>query len=491
MAESIQSIHRRIYTDPNPDTYLQPHPFDLLTRPGARRNSSYTGDTGLGDTGKGITIAEQNGLMVVRFGRVFSIRANGGSNAGHHMWMSVNGRPVEFLANQLPAGVSQKGCEAWTSRACVFNPGDALAEIARNERLFGGSMPGQYFVDERVPLSLDTHRALDINDGSTGRGIGPAYGDFYQRKDVTLKDLMGEHWGRDMRRHYREKRAIIEATMKKELKKMGAKSAREVLVKRLDNSRVPLGNESEFLDRLSEDRKGIAPYVRSDAKERYQEVWDNEDLPVTIEEGQGPGLDPYAGIRGDVTSSRPSSRNIHDGTYGVVQGEDIALRIGVLKIDHMSSVGSRWLPGQMPEDLSDYFQKVHGEVGKTTLRLRDCYYLALPMIQSWRRTAAYNALVVGYLDSPVEDQPIPVTASYTDRRTGKPAVFLPYQDRVNDLVPEYVEMPGWNGQEAAKAKTPSDLPLNSRLALAFVSEVLDAPVVMARNGKFVGNNIRW
>lgn len=146
------------------ETYTEPIIGNPFERSGARENSVYIGDTAFGDSGKGIVTAEFNRLFAVRFGQVYSLRVNGGANAGHDMEIDS----IPFLVNQLPAAVGQENGVAIITHGMVFNPRDAVLEIARTMETFDGRMPGQLQIDDRTPLCLDTHRVLDTADGSTG-----------------------------------------------------------------------------------------------------------------------------------------------------------------------------------------------------------------------------------------------------------------------------------------------------------------------------------
>lgn len=456
------------------EPYTKPIVDNPFERAGARKNSVYIGDTAFGDSGKGIVTAEFNRLFAVRFGRVYSLRVNGGGNAGHDM--EIDGVP--FLVNQLPAAVGQENAVALITRGMVFNPRDAVLEIERTIKTFGGRIPGQLQIDDRTPLCLDTHRVLDTADGSTGRGIGPAYADVYGRKEVTIRDLFSEDWERILGNHFDEKIQIIRSILQTDF-----------LVKRLDNTQVPLGNKDEFLGRLAEDRVVLRPYINPDMRGTLQKVWANENIPVTIEEAQGPGLDPFFGVRPDVTSSRPSVRHVHDGTHGVIFGEDIALRLGVTKTLYMSSVGSRWLPGQMPIEEANYYHKEFDEFGKTTKRKRGIYYLSLPIMQALRKFANYDYLVATHIDAARSDVSVKIVSNFTNQ-TGEVVNYSFYQDEIDKLIANFIELPGWDGEATKRAKRPEELEQNARRFLGFLSKNV-APVIMARTGKNLGSNIVW
>jgi adenylosuccinate synthase len=487
--EVVLRAYSNLSENSEPDIYSKPFIDNPFLKRGKRKNSVYIGDTAFGDSGKGIVTAEFNRMFVEQFGTVYSIRFNGGANAGHHMF--IDG--VEFLANQLPTAVAQKGAVGIITRGEYFHPGDGRLEIERTKQAFGGEMPGSLIIDERAPLVMDTDRALDVMKGSTGRGMGPAAANFDMRCDLTLKDLMADNWGELFKEHYTWKQAVIEATFKdlieekrKEVRDFGAK---DFLIKRLDNSQQKLGTREDFLSRLAEDREYLNDYVVSSVKDMLQEKWKDQKIPFTIEEAQGPGLDPYFGIRPDVSSTRPTSRNVHDGTYGVIYGKDIALKLGVSKTVYMSSVGARWLPGEMPEDEASFFHNDFGEFGKTTGRKRGIYYLSLPILRALRKFANYDYLVATHIDA-ATNNPISLISHYTNINTGWEGDYSPYQDEINQLKAYYIEMPGWDGLRISEAKKPSDLDLNARRYLSLLSQTV-APVIMARNGKKLGNNIKW
>lgn len=441
-----------------------------LERPGSRKNSVYIGDTAFGDSGKGSVASKFNRFFVDNFGLVTSLKANGSANAGHHM--VIDG--VEFLANQLPSSVAQKHSLGIITRGMLLAPHDLYSEIERTKRTFWGEMPGELKIDERVPLALDTHRALDRLNGSTGRGVGPGYGDFYARKDLTLKDLLSDNWGAKFREHYFEKAQIFNALYQRDLANQE--------VAGLDNVKSRVGTVNEFLDKLVFDRDYLQRFATSNAKGLIQSIWQDERSPITIEESQGPGLDPYAGIRPDVTSSRPTSRNVHDGTWMVIFGENIALRLGVTKTTYMSSVGSRNLPGEMEKEDASWIQEEFGEKGKTTGRLRGIYHLSIPILRALKRFANYDFLVATHLDASRENNPIKYVYLYTDAANKTTQrEYEPYQDRINELHPNYITMPGWDGEKTKTSREFFELPRNAKAVINLLSQKV-APVIMATTG---------
>jgi len=214
---------------------------------------------------------------------------------------------------------------------------------------------------------------------------------------------------------------------------------------------------------------------------------------MTFEEAQASGLDPYLGIRPDVTSTRVSSRFICDGTGGVINGNRIAARVGVSKTVYASVVGSKnkKLPGMMDPESAGYYQEEFGEKGKTTRRLRSIYHMPLAFMAALREFADYDFLIATHIDAARKDVPVKYMSEVYDRETGEPGRYSQYQDEMDKLEGRFVEFPGWDGGEAEAARTPADLDPNVRRVIAFLGDAMKAPVLMARNGGSVGNNILW
>jgi adenylosuccinate synthase len=170
-----------------------------------RPNSISVEDVFFGDSGKGSVVAKFNHLLSRKWD-VVSLRYNGGANAGHETLLY--GKSI--VTHQLPMGVIQEGVTAIISRGMLIHPEDLVTEIADVETTLGSKLPGKLVIDERVPLGLDTHRALetalnrqsDGGKGSTGRGISPGYASVYERVAVTAKDLFSDNWKEVFRTHY-------------------------------------------------------------------------------------------------------------------------------------------------------------------------------------------------------------------------------------------------------------------------------------------------
>lgn len=462
----------------NPNEYFESVNIGLLKHPKNRRPFSISvEDLFFGDSGKGAVIAKINRRMKRLSGSVFSLRYNGGSNAGHET--KIDG--IEVATHQLPTGVLEEGVMGIMLRGQVIHPQDLVTEIKVVEKAFG-KVPGKLKIDDNTPLALDTHRAKEAVDkcffegtnGATGSGIADAYADFYKRQDLTIFDLMSEDWEEVFLKHYRYYQRQLTG-FDVELSEV------RIPVLTPDGTRNTrrVGTEVEFIERLAENRNHLRKFVHPRLDRLLQEIWRNPQNAVTLEGAQGTGLDPWHGVRPDITASRPMSSNIIDATYGVVQPDAIALRAAVMKTTYMSSVGTRVLPTTLSEEDRSWIQHDFNEVGKSTGRKRGIYEVSMPMADYFKKVAGFDFLIPTHLDASKPDIPVRVITHYTDPG-GKERPYSPYQRHLNKLTPYAVEFPGWDGNAVKKVRDFHQLPEETLRYLAFISCV--APIVMVTHG---------
>ena len=446
-----------------------------------RPNCLSVEDVFFGDSGKGSVVAKFNEILGQHNKKLVSLRFNGGGNAGHET--KVYGKTV--VTHQLPTGIIKENCTAIISRCMLIHPEDLLTEIAEVKKTLGGSLPGNLLIDDRVTLSLDTHRALEsaLNSvttggkGSTGRGIATGYASHYERISVTMKDLLENDWQDTFGKHY-DLYAKFLVGFGKEF------NLENVLVATYGKdkgSKRAVGTRAEFLDRLAFAKAKVKKYVSDEIFDLLSTAWRNSSTPITLEGAQGAGLDPYHGVYPDITASRPTSRSINDATYNIILPENISVRVAVMKTTYMSSVGKRVLPDQKNETTEKWIQEAFDEKGRSTGRLRDIYSVSIPIAQYLRRAAGFNYVVATHLDASKVDVPITVINYYIDKATGAKKPYMPYQDELDQLKAHTTSFKGWDGEQVKTIKTPAKLPSTAKTYLAFISKNI-APVLMATTG---------
>ena len=467
----------------------QPKVSINTTPNGFRSNCVCVEDAFFGDSGKGAVVAKFNKLLNKKKNLV-SIRFNGGANAGHE---SKLGEKL-VVTHQLPMGVIAEGATAIISRGMVIHPEDLLTEISNIEEILGGELPGKLIVDDRVTLALDTHRGFEaaLNSfttggrGSTGKGISPSYSSHYERISITLKDLLANDWEENLKGHYQLYQSLISG--------FGSETqminTQVPILSKVKSEKRKVGSEKVFIERLKYARDKVRRYSSSDLPELLENVWKNEKIPVTIEGAQGAGLDPYHGVYPDVTASRPLSRFLNDATYNIILPEHIFHRVAVMKTTYMSSVGIRELPAERDAVLEKWIQETFDERGRTTGRLRDIFPVSIPIATYLRKAAGYKFIVATHFDASKKDQKIKVVLGYVDKKTGKEKPYLPYQDYLDTLKPEFVEFDSWDGSRVAQAKSIEDLPKEARTYLTFLGAAI-APVLLCTFGPGLDEYLSW
>lgn len=484
-SNDITKLYQELQSEKNTSVLSQTLPKNPLFETKNKRPLSVSiEDAFFGDSGKGRVTVEFN-QMLAKKGKLFSVRYNGGANAGHECYMNDK----VIVTHQLPMALIEEGATGIIGRGVVMHPDDLLTELTHMQSQFGGKLPGTLLIDNRTVLSLDTHRAFEtlLNNehsggrGSTGRGIATAYGSFYERIAVSVKDLMSTEWKDIFSRHY-DLYTKLANGFDADLSSME--------VTTLQKGKRPVGNKKEFLARLSHAREEIASYVSSEIFTMLQEAWKNPKIAFTFEGAQGGGLDPYHGVYPDVTASRPTSRNINDTTYNIVEPDMISLRLAVMKTTYMSSVGIRKLPTKQNQTEAAWFQTTFDEKGRSTGRLRDIYEVSIPIGRYIRSAGGFDYLVATHLDAAQKDQKINVVTHYTDKKTKKEVPYLPYQDYLDSLEAHTVSFAGWDGKAIQTVKTPKDLPMEARTYLSFLSETI-APIAFGTTNPQLGSYISW
>ncbi|MEK7558830.1 MAG: adenylosuccinate synthetase [Patescibacteria group bacterium] len=442
-------------------------------------------DAFFGDSGKGAVIAKINRIYSKKY-KLYTLRYNGGGNAGHEA--EIDGKMV--VTHHLPMGVMQENSTSIIGRGMLIHPEDLLLEIEWTKKLFGG-VPGKLLIDENTILSLDTHRALETvlnvftsgGRGSTGRGIATGYASFYERHALMVKDLMGNNWKKIFSDHYKLYENFTRGFGKDyELK--------NVLVITLNpEKKRRAGTEKEFLTRLGQAREKIKKYISDDIYSILTKVWQDPKIAFTIEGAQGAALDPFHGVYPDVTASRCLSRFINDSTYNVILPEDISYRLAVMKTTYMSSVGIRKLPTLFDPKVVDWIQQSFDERGRSTGRLREIYEISIPIARYIKRAAGYDGLVATHLDASRKNSKIPVVTRYTNGN-GEEKPYLPFQASLNLLKPEITNFEGWEGDKVKKAKSPKDLPKETKTYLEFLEKTI-APVLFGTYGPGLSDYILW
>jgi len=126
------------------------------------------------------------------------VRFQGGHNAGHTL--VIGGKKT--VLHLIPSGILRGDVDCFIGNGVVLAPDALLAEMDELEAHGVKNVVARLIVSEACPLILPYHAALDRareaargekKIGTTGRGIGPAYGDKVNRVGIRIADLFDEN----------------------------------------------------------------------------------------------------------------------------------------------------------------------------------------------------------------------------------------------------------------------------------------------------------
>lgn len=432
-----------------------------------RKNSIAFCGANWGDEGKG-KIVDQ-----ISDAKVF-FRDNGGSNAGHTVELD-NGEKIKL--HHLPSGISKVNSTVVLGKNMVIHPKELVHEISEATKFFNNEI-ANIKIDENALLCLDTHRAFEqaLKErkngclGSTGRGIGPAYVDQINRFPLTMKDLL--NWNETkIKEHYNLYKCLVSG-FNKDISKSEIcfGDSKEKFV---------VGTEEEFVNNLKTQVEFLKQYIE-DIYDFLKTSWEDESITFIFEKAQGVGLDLRWGVYPDVTSSNTCFDGFKASTYGIVDPLEIEKRVGVDKGTYASSVGSRKLPAQMPEEEADLFREYGHEYGATTGRPRDMIYKDLVSLRFYIKNGDINSLAMTHLDSVFPNIPVKICTEY--QINGKKVEYRPDQEFLNKVTPIYVELPTWDREKIQQAKTFNDMPKEAQDFVRFVEREINIPVSYLTNG---------
>ncbi|MDH5298056.1 MAG: adenylosuccinate synthetase, partial [Desulfobulbaceae bacterium] len=150
-----------------------------------------------GDEGKGkiVDLLTRYADCIVRF--------QGGNNAGHTL--VVDGK--QFIFHLIPSGILYEEKQCYIGNGVVIDPGVLLDEMQKLTDSGLPVTPRRLMISANAHLIMPYHKLLDgcseaalktgKKIGTTGRGIGPCYGDKVLRNGIKLGDLMDDDLFRD------------------------------------------------------------------------------------------------------------------------------------------------------------------------------------------------------------------------------------------------------------------------------------------------------
>jgi len=380
----------------------------------------------------------------------YVVRYQGGNNAGHTVVIGEE----KYALHVLPSGVLSPDVTPVIGNGVVIDPKALFEEIdALQER---GVSCDRLLVSANAHLIMPYHRALDkvserflgnAKIGTTGRGIGPTYGDKIARVGIRVQDLFDPG----------------------------------ILRQKLE---LVLREKNQVLGKVY-NRRGIDPAATAADYERYAErlrpyVADtglvlgralDEGKVVLLEGAQATMLDVDHGTYPFVTSSSPTAGGACVGSgIGPTRISDV---IGIVKA-YTTRVGEGPFPTELRDEQGEWLRKTGAEYGVTTGRARRTGWFDAVIARYATRVNGITGYFLTKLDVLSGLEKVPVCVAYQVDGIRQDQIPMT-QTEFHHAVPVYEYFDGW-WEDISKARTFDDLPPNARTYITAVEKMIGAPV---------------
>jgi adenylosuccinate synthase len=393
-----------------------------------------------GDEGKGKIVdmlADQYAIVA---------RYQGGANAGHTVCIGES----EFVLHLIPSGIFHPDITCVIGNGVVIDPAALMSEIAQL-RAAGVDITGRLLISHNAHLIMPYHKQLDAirersssRIGTTGRGIGPAYIDKFQRNGIRIVDLLDRDvLARKLKRNIEEKNEIL-------TKLYGHTS--------FDVDSI-IGEYQEF-------DKQIDAYVTDTALYLNTALRDGKE--ILAEGAQGALLDVDHGTYPFVTSSNPTSGGACTGLG--IPPTAVNRVVGIVKA-YSTRVGDGPFPTELADATGTRLREVGHEYGATTGRPRRCGWFDAVALRYSAMVNGIRDIAITKLDVLDDFDEILVCTGYEYR--GKRLKTFPTDlQSLESITPAYESFPGWK-EPLSRCRSWGDLPPRARAyveALARLTE---------------------
>ncbi|WP_281677421.1 adenylosuccinate synthase [Eggerthia catenaformis] len=394
-----------------------------------------------GDEGKGkITdYLAQKADLVVRY--------SGGNNAGH----TIVYEGKKFALRLIPSGIFTAG-EVIMGNGMVINPKAFLEEVSYLND--AGINTGKIHISDRAHVILPYHIEIDALEeklrgesaiGTTGRGIGPAYVDKYDRCGIRIGEFVNE----------------------------------EIFKKRIHQV---IEFKKQLYPQLNVDADSIFEKYKEYAKKMKPLVCDTGALldeallnhkKVLFEGAQGAMLDIDYGTYPFVTSSNPGANGVCAGaSIGPLYINEV---IGIVKA-YTTRVGAGAFPTEIDGNLADFIREAGHEYGTVTKRPRRVGWFDAVVVNQSRRMSSLTGISLMLLDvlSGIETLKLCTAYMLDDQKI----YALPSTvEELERCKPVYEEMPGWK-EDISNVSSFEELPINCQNYIRRIEELVHCPITI-------------
>ncbi|MEO3793316.1 adenylosuccinate synthase [Nonomuraea sp. B10E15] len=380
----------------------------------------------------------------------YVVRYQGGNNAGHTVVIGDQ----KYALHLLPTGILSPEVVPVIGNGVVIDPGVLLGEI--DGLAARGISAERLLISSNAHLIMPHHKALDkvterylgkARIGTTGRGIGPAYGDKVARMGVRVQDLLDPG--------ILAKKIEVALTEKN-----------QVLTKVYNRRGIdPAAVVEEYLSFAER----LKPHI-ADTSLVLSKALDDDKF-VLLEGGQGTLLDLDHGTYPFVTSSSPTSGGACAGAG--IPPNRLTKIIGILKA-YTTRVGSGPFPTELTDDMGEWLRQTGGEFGVTTGRDRRCGWFDAVIARYATRINGVTDYFLTKLDVLSGLERVPVCVAYDVDGVRHDEIPMTQTD-FHHAKPIYEEFPGWQ-EDITGAKVFEDLPPNAQAYVRALEEMSGAPI---------------
>lgn len=365
-----------------------------------------------GDEGKGKIVDHmaQSHDYVCRFA--------GGHNAGHTIVIDDK----KYALHLMPSGVLNPNAKNIVGNGVVLSPKDFIKEMLQFDNL-----DGRLFLSDKAHVLLPYHALIDQARermkgdkaiGTTGKGIGPTYGDKVARVGHRLGELLSPG--------------------KLTIKIMDFFAVNQLV---FDAMGVDAPVETELLAELQGYKAELGKHI----VDTTQLMWKlmDEDKKILLEGAQGTMLDIDHGTYPYVTSSTTVSAGACSGLG--INPKDIGKVTGIAKA-YCTRVGNGPFPSEDFGVEGDTLRENGHEFGTTTGRPRRCGWFDAVAMRHAVRVNGVDQVALMKLDVLDGFDEVKVCVAY--EVDGKEINYVPYE--LEDATPIYKSFSGWNKTEGVR-----------------------------------------
>jgi len=366
-----------------------------------------------GDEGKGKIVDHmaQTHDYVCRFA--------GGHNAGHTIVIGDK----KYALHLIPSGVLNPKAKNIVGNGVVLSPVDFIKEMEQFENL-----EDRLFLSDKAHMLLPYHALIDQARermkgdkaiGTTGKGIGPAYGDKIARVGHRLGELFDtEKLATKIVDFFEQNRAIFEIM------------------------EIPTPSRNELIAELDGYAKVLTPHITDTTQLMWKII--DEDKKILLEGAQGTMLDIDHGTYPYVTSSTTVSAGACSGLG--INPKDLGRVTGIAKA-YCTRVGNGPFPSEDLGESGELLRKNGHEFGTTTGRPRRCGWFDAVAMRHAVRVNGVDQVALMKLDVMDGFSEIKVCVAYEIE--GKEIDYVPYD--LEDAIPVYKSFAGWDKTEGCRA----------------------------------------